>query len=59
LLGWLGAHWFYLGRRRRGVVYLALLPLLLLPMFLGYADALRFLWVDRAAFVARWAGPRA
>jgi len=52
--GWAGAHWFYLGRRRRGVVYLLTIPLLLAPLFLGFIDAFRFLWVDRATFDARF-----
>jgi hypothetical protein len=52
-LGMFGAHWFYLGRPRRGVVYLLALPLLLAPMFVSWADAVRFLWVDRSEFQAR------
>jgi len=64
LFGWAGGHWFYLGQRRRGVVYLLCLPLLMAPMFLGFVDAFRFLWVDRAGFDARFSalrsnGPRA
>lgn len=50
--GWAGAQWFYLGRRRRGIVYACTLPI---AMLLSYVDALRFLWVDRAEFEARWA----
>jgi len=51
VFGWSGAHWFYLGRIRRGVVYLLLLPL---AIFLGFIDAFRFLWVDRSGFDARF-----
>ncbi|HEY4957552.1 MAG TPA: TM2 domain-containing protein, partial [Caldimonas sp.] len=54
VFGWAGAHWFYLGRPRRGVVYLLTLPLLMAPLFLGLVDAFRFLWVDRAGFDARF-----
>jgi TM2 domain-containing membrane protein YozV len=49
--GWSGAHWFYLGRNRRGIVYLVTLPI---AVFLGFIDAFRFLWVDRAGFDARF-----
>jgi hypothetical protein len=49
--GWSGSHWFYLGRTRRGVVYLLLLPF---AIFLGFFDAFRFLWFDRAGFNARF-----
>ena len=58
VFGWFGAHWFYLGQRRRGIVYLLMLPLLLAPLFLGFFDAYRFLWVDRAEFETRFAAPR-
>ena len=51
VFGWGGAHWFYLGQRRRGVVYLLILPV---AIFLGFFDAFRFLWVDRAGFDARF-----
>jgi TM2 domain-containing membrane protein YozV len=57
LLGAFGAHWFYLGRNRRGVVYLLLLPVLLLSAWLGWFDAVRFVWVDREEFERRFAGP--
>jgi len=56
--GWCGAHWLYLGRPKRAVVYLLTLPLLLAPLFLGLLDAFRFLWVDRAGFDALFAAPR-
>jgi TM2 domain-containing membrane protein YozV len=49
LAGWAGAHWFYLGNSRRGRRYLVLLPLMV-PAFLSLYDALRFVWIDRAAF---------
>jgi hypothetical protein len=52
LFGWTGAHWFYLGDRRRGVRYLLLL--VIVPMFLAYYDAVRFVLADRAEFEARW-----
>lgn len=51
--GWFGAHWFYLGQRRRGVVCALAFPLMV-PLFLGFVDAYRFLWLDRAAFEARF-----
>ncbi len=53
--GWLGAQWFYLGKRRRGWIYVATIPLLLAPAFASYIDAVRFIWVDRADFDARFA----
>ena len=56
--GWFGAHWFYLGRPKRGMVYFLTLPLLMAPLFLGLFDAFRFLWVDRAGFETRFAAPR-
>ncbi|MEO7114671.1 MAG: TM2 domain-containing protein [Caldimonas sp.] len=52
--GWAGGHWFYLGQTRRGWLYVAMLPLLLAPMFLGFRDAFRFLWVDRQEFDSRF-----
>ena len=48
--GWSGAHWFYLGQRRRAWIYLFSVPLALLPLFLSWYDALRFIWIDRASF---------
>ena len=50
--GWTGAHWFYLGRRRRGWAYLLIFPMGLMMM---WVDALRFVWVDRAEFDRRFA----
>jgi TM2 domain-containing membrane protein YozV len=52
--GYAGAHWFYLGQRRRGWKYVALLPVALAPVFMSLVDAFRFLWVDRATFEARF-----
>jgi TM2 domain-containing membrane protein YozV len=51
VVGWSGAHWFYLGQRRRGVIYLVTFPV---AVFLGFIDAFRFLWVDRTGFDARF-----
>jgi hypothetical protein len=56
-MGWAGAHWFYLGDRRRGVRYVLMIPLLLAPFFLACYDAFRFIWVDRAEFDARFVVP--
>ncbi len=53
MFGLVGAHWFYLGNHRRGWIYIAMLPLALAPLFLSYADALRFIWIDRAEFDLR------
>lgn len=53
-VGWSGAHWFYLGRRRRGVIYILTIPLLFAPFFLALWDAFRFIWVDRAEFDSRF-----
>ncbi len=58
LLGAFGAHWFYLGHRRRGWTYLATLPLLLLPMFVSFADAVRFILADEREFETRWVKAR-
>lgn len=55
--GWSGAHWFYLGRRRRGVIYLLTIPLLFAPVFMAFWDAFRFIWVERAEFDSRFATP--
>jgi TM2 domain-containing membrane protein YozV len=57
VFGWFGAQWFYLGRPRRGWTYLMTLPLLMAPLFMSFADALRFIWVERAEFDARFVGP--
>jgi TM2 domain-containing membrane protein YozV len=57
-VGWTGGHWFYLGRTRRGWLYLLTLPLLLAPLFLGFWDAFRFLWVDRDEFASRFSAVR-
>ena len=55
--GLVGAQWFYLGNRRRGWIYVAMLPLVLAPLFMSYFDALRFVWVDRTEFEARFVAP--
>lgn len=52
--GYAGAHWFYLGDRRRGWKYVALFPAACASLFMAYYDALRFVWVDRATFDARF-----
>jgi hypothetical protein len=57
-LGAFGAQWFYLGHRRRGWIYLALLPLVLSSMFVSWADAVRFILVDAQEFEARWVKAR-
>ena len=51
--GWLGAHWFYLGHKRRGWIYIATLPLLMAPLYMGFIDAVRFIWIDRSEFESR------
>lgn len=53
LFGWCGAHWFYLGRPRRGRLYLLMFAVAILP---AWVDALRFVWIDRAEFDSRF-GP--
>ena len=53
-LGWVGAHWFYLGNKRRGWKYLALLPFAAIMMIVSWVDAIRFIWVDRTEFEARF-----
>lgn len=58
VFGWAGAHWFYLGKHRRGIVYVLTLPLLMAPLFLGFVDAYRFLWVERPEFDARFSALR-
>jgi TM2 domain-containing membrane protein YozV len=50
LFGYAGAHWFYLGNARRGWTYVALFPLLLASLFMGVADAVRFILMDRTEF---------
>jgi TM2 domain-containing membrane protein YozV len=59
VFGYVGAQWFYLGNRRRGWTYVACMPLLMAPMFLSFGDALKFLWVDRTEFEARFVAARA
>lgn len=57
-LGWCGAHWFYLGHRRRGWLFVLGLPLLVIGWMVAVADAARFLRVDRAEFERRFVAPR-
>ncbi|HET9976735.1 MAG TPA: NINE protein [Burkholderiaceae bacterium] len=57
LLGWCGAHWWYLGRPRRAWLYLLAMPLLLVSAWLGWFDALRMAWFDRAQFERRYLPP--
>ena len=54
MFGWVGGHWFYLGQKRRGWLYVASIPLLFAPLFLGLWDAFRFLWIDRDEFDSRF-----
>ncbi len=53
-LGWCGAHWFYLGNKRRGWIFVAGLPLLAVGWMVAWDDAARFLRVDRAEFERRF-----
>ena len=55
-VGWTGAQWFYLGRNRRGWIYLATFPLFMVSYFLSFADAIHFIWVERSEFEARFVG---
>jgi TM2 domain-containing membrane protein YozV len=50
LFGYAGAHWFYLGNARRGWTYVALTPVLLASVLMGFVDAVRFILMDRAEF---------
>jgi hypothetical protein len=54
LWGFLGVHWFYLGRWRRGLLYIALSPILLLSWWLSWVDALRLIWCGWPSFDARF-----
>ncbi|MEO8806471.1 MAG: TM2 domain-containing protein [Burkholderiaceae bacterium] len=53
LFGCVGAHWFYLGQPKRGRRYAAML-LLGVPIVMGWVDAFRFVWVERAEFERRF-----
>jgi TM2 domain len=53
-LGVLGAHWFYLGERRRALRY-AFGFFLVVPTLLAWRDALRWMLMDRRSF-DRWYG---
>jgi TM2 domain-containing membrane protein YozV len=57
-LGWAGAHGFYPGDTRKGWSYVSMIPVLIVPMLLAWFDAVRFLWVDRAEFDARFSSRR-
>jgi hypothetical protein len=48
-LGGLGAHWLYLGERRRALHY-AIGFVLVLPTLLAWRDALRWVLMDRRSF---------
>lgn len=57
LLGVLGLHWFYLGRFRRGFLYVGL-GLISISLYLGVVDAIRWAWLSDAEFERRYArGP--
>ena len=55
LIGCSGAQWFYLGNRRRGALYALLF---IVSYFFSVVDALRFIWVDRQEFDARFVAAR-
>ncbi len=50
--GGLGAHWWYLGRRRRALAYAAGF-VLAIPIFLAWRDALAWILMDQRAFDER------
>ena len=50
--GGLGAHWWYLGRRRRALAYAAGF-VLAIPIFLACRDALAWTLMDQRAFDER------
>ncbi len=50
--GGLGAHWWYLGRRRRALAYAAGF-VLAVPIFLAWRDALAWILMDQRAFDER------
>jgi TM2 domain-containing membrane protein YozV len=58
LLGWAGAHCFYLGQRRRGLKYL-LFFWTMVPAFLSLRDATRITMATRQEFEALYPGFRA
>jgi TM2 domain-containing membrane protein YozV len=58
LLGWAGAHCFYLGQRRRGFMYL-LFFWTMVPGFLSLRDAVRITMTSRQEFEALYPGFRA
>ena len=52
-LGLLGAHWFYLGWRRRAWWYVVLMPF---ALYAAWWDAGRMLWMDEPEFQRRFGG---
>jgi TM2 domain len=51
LLGHFGAHWFYLGHRRRGRLYVLMLPV---ALFFAWWDAFHMLWMTEPEFQHRY-----
>lgn len=54
VLGAFGAHWFYLGNRRRGWNYVIMFPLLMASLFISWVDAVRFILADASEFESRY-----
>jgi hypothetical protein len=54
--GAFGAHWFYIGDRRRALWHLALFWTMV-PFFLGLKDAIRFAIIDEREFERRFLAP--
>jgi len=65
--GFVGAHWWYLGRRRRAALHalplaglafpgapIAVMLPMIASMLVGYADGLRMVWVSRDCFDAHF-----
>jgi hypothetical protein len=50
LFGMFGAHWWYVGDRRKALTRLALLPVGIVTLLLGWNDARRWLLDDRRSF---------
>lgn len=55
--GAFGAHWFYIGDRRRALRHLAFFWTMV-PFFLGLKDAIRFAVIDEREFERRFLAPR-
>ncbi|PWT99211.1 MAG: hypothetical protein C5B51_27665 [Terriglobia bacterium] len=53
--GWAGGHWFYLGEKRRGLLYL-LFFWTMVPEFLALRDLVRLTLATRKDFEARYPG---